>query len=179
MSHFSACVLVKKNGSSPERMAEEADALLSRFDINKETAPYKRRLEEEEIRRIAEHYGIDPADPREIAAKLESWNGDKGGVDEQGVYELSTKNPDGHIDSWSIAAEIGPEECERLLTGQSGEEESIKVVVTPDGRWLDGPWVYGKPNEEQAAALKEWDKKITSVLQENPDAAFFIADCHI
>jgi len=160
-------------------MAQKASDVLANFDINKEMKPYKYYVEADEIQRMAGHYGIDPTNLSGLAEKLEDWNGDKGGVDESGFYGISTKNPDGHIDAWSVFAEVKPEDCERLLFGQGGEEKTVKVVVTPDGKWIDGPWVYGSPNAEQEKELDEWEKKVSSVLQEHSNAAAFIADCHI
>ena len=179
MSHFNACVLVTRNGSSPEQMADKASDVLAKFDINKETEPYKTYVGADEIRRMAKHYGIDPTNLHALAEKFEEWNGDKGGVDEKGFYGISTKNPEGHIDGWSVFAEVKPEDQGRLLFGQDGEEKTVKVFVTPDGKWIDGPWIYGAPNAEQEKELEAWDKKLTALLDEHKDTVAFLADCHI
>ena len=41
MSHFNACVLVTRNGSGPEQMADKASEVLAKFNINMEMEPYK------------------------------------------------------------------------------------------------------------------------------------------
>lgn len=179
MSHFNVCILVRKNGSNTEQLAQKANEMLANFDINKEVEPYKHYIEADEIQRMAKHYGIDPTNLPALSEKLEDWDGDKGRVDETGLYGISTKNPDGHTDYWSIFAEMKPEDRGRLLFGQSGEEKTVKAIVTPDGKWIDGPWVYGAPNAEQEKELEAWNKKLTSFLDEYKDAAAFLADCHI
>ena len=94
MSHFNVCVLVTRNGSSPEQMVDKASEALAKFDINMEVKPYKTYINADEIQRMIKHYGIDSVNLSALAEKLESWNGDKGGVDENGFYGISTKNPD-------------------------------------------------------------------------------------
>lgn len=177
MSHFNACVLVKRNGSNPEQMAQKASDMLANFDINKEMKPYKYYVEADEIQRMAKSYGINPTNLSALAEKLEDWNGDKGGVDESGFYGVSTKNPDGHIDAWSVFAEVKPEDRRRFLFG-GGEEKNCAAIVTLDGKWDMGPWIYGSPNAEQEKELDEWNKKLTTFLDEQ-DATAFLADCHI
>ncbi len=179
MSTFNTCILITRNGSSPEQMADKASTVLAKFDINKEMKPYKSYVSADEIQRMAKHYGIDPANLSELAEKFEEWNGDKGGVDEKGFYGIFTKNPEGHIDGWSVFTEVKPEDRGRLLFGQGGEDKTVKACVTPDGKWVDGPWVYGAPNAEQEKELEAWDKKLATLLDEYKDAVAFLADCHI
>ncbi|HWQ99768.1 MAG TPA: hypothetical protein VN397_02890 [Candidatus Methylomirabilis sp.] len=179
MSHFNVCVLVKRNGANPDQMAQKASDMLANFDINKEVEPYKHSLEEDHIQRMAEYYGIDPANLSALAEKLEDWNGDRGGVDVTGLYGTSTKNPVGHTDYWTILAEIKPEDRGRLLFGQGGEEKIVRAVVTPDGEWIDGPWVYGSPHAEQNKELEAWVMKLTALLDDHKDTVAFLADCHI
>ena len=179
MSNFNACVLVTRNGSKPEQLADKASKVLAKFDINSEMKPYKSYVSADEIQRMAHHYGIDPVNLSALAEKFEGWNGDKGGVDENGFYGISTKNPEGHIDGWSVFTEVKPEDRGRLLFGQDGEEKTVKAVVTPDGKWIDGPWVYGSPNVEQEKELEAWDNKLTTLLDEHKDSVAFLAECHI
>jgi hypothetical protein len=179
MSHFNACVFVTRNGSSLEQMADRADNILAKFDINKEMKPYKTYISAEEIQEMAEHYKINPANLPALSEKLKNWTGDKGGVDEKGFYGISTKNPEGHIDHWSIFGEVKPEDRGRFLFGQGGEGKIVKAVVTPDGKWLDGPWIYGSPDADQEKELKEWNQRVSSLLSEYPDAVSFLANCHI
>ena len=178
MSHFNVCILVKRDGSTPEQLKRKANAMLADFDINKMLEPYKFYVENDEIQRMAGHFGIDPTNLPALAEKFEEWNGDKGGVDEAGFYGISTKNPNGHIDAGSVFAEVKPENRGHLLYG-GGDEKSCAAIVTPNGTWEMGPWIYGSPNAEQEKELEVWEKKIARLLDEHTDAAAFLADCHI
>ena len=179
MSVFNLCILITRKGASLEQMVEEASIVLAKFDINKEMNPYKSYVSADEIQRMAEFYGIDPANLSELAEKFEGWNGDKGGVDEEGFYGVSTKNPEGHIDEWSGFIEVKPEDRGRLLFGQGGEMRSVRALVTPDGQWVDGPWVYLYPDAEQEKELEKWDKQVTMLLEEHKDALVLLAECRI
>ena len=179
MSHFNVCVLVKRNGSSLEQMVHKASNMLAKFNIDKEMEPYKYYVKEDRINEMAEHYGIDPTNLSALAEKLESWDGDKGGVDEGGLYGISTKNPEGHTNDWSVFDEVKPEDRKRLLLGERGEEKIVRAIVTPDGEWIDGPWVYGSPDADQEKELEAWEKKVTTLLDENAGSVALLADCHI
>lgn len=183
MSHFNACVLVKKGESNPEQMVKKANDMLANFDINKEVEPHKYYVEIEEIQRMAKSYGIDtknlPANLPALAEKLEDWNGDKGGVDESGLYGFSTENPDGHIDAWFVFVEVKPEDRGRLLFCEGGEKKNCAAIVTPDGKWYMGPWIYGSPNAEWEKELEAWNKKLITLLDKHKDVTAFLADCHI
>ncbi len=200
MARFNVCVLINRDGSNLEQMAQKASDVLANFDINKEVEPYKCYLEPDEIRRIAECYGIDPENLSRIAEKLEEWKRDRGGVDDSGAYGISTKNPDGHIDDWSIVAEIKPDDHRRILFGYDGgyDRKGCKAIVTPEGKWIDGPWIEifpssrGRGNlteeqkeqvkrlyEKQQKQLEEWDAKIATVIDQYKDAAAFLAVCHL
>ncbi|MEI6238250.1 MAG: hypothetical protein WCP15_01790 [bacterium] len=41
MSKFNTCVLISRNGLSPEELENKADAMLAKFDINTKTEPIK------------------------------------------------------------------------------------------------------------------------------------------
>ena len=161
-------------------MVEKANNMLANFDINKEAEPYKYYIDAETIQKLSRHYKIDPTNFSLLAEKLEDWNSDKGGVDEKGLFGISTKNPNGHIDYWSISDEkVEPEDREKFLSSPNAAEMAPRVLVTPDGKWVEGPWIYGAPNEEQDKELREFDKKATTFLSENKDTVIFFADCHI
>ena len=178
MSYFNVCVLLPRNGSTPKQMEDKASDMLAKFDINKEVEPYKTYVEAKEIQRMAEHFGIDSTNLSALAEKYVEWNGEKGGVDENGLYVISTKNPEGYVDSWSVFTEVKPEDRGRLLFGQDGEVKVVRALVTPDGKWIDGPWVYCAPNAEQEKEFEEWFKKLAALLEENKNTVAFLADCH-
>ena len=71
-----------------------------------------------------------------------------------------------------------PEKQSELLFGE-GEEKICHAIVTPDGKWIDGPWIYGSTkNSEQQQELEAWLTRFTEILEQNKDAALFLAECH-
>jgi hypothetical protein len=175
MSRFNVCIIVPKNSSNSDELAQQAFDTLAKFDLNKEMPPYKHYIKPDVVKSMAGHFKTD--DLSELAAKMESWDGDTGGVDEGGLYGISTKNPDAWIDEWEILTEIKPEDRPQLLFGE-GEEKICRAIVTPDGKWINGPYIFGSPNAEQEKELAAWLKQFNEVLDQNKDAALFLAECH-
>jgi len=166
MSYFNVCVLAKKDGSFEEAMQRASD-MLATFDINKKVEPYKFYISEDEILNIADHYKIDSSNLVALAEKLEAWNCEQGCGDEKGLYCISTKNPDGHLDGWCLIDEVRNIDRGRLLFGEGGEEKNCKAVVTPEGEWFSGPWIYNANlTKEQEGELNAWNKKVVSLLDE-------------
>ena len=115
-------------------------------------------------------------DLAEIARQWKS--NDTFGVDEGGLYGISTENPDRWIDEWEILTEVKSEKQRELLFGE-GEEKICRAIVTPDGQWIDGPYIFGSvKSPEQQQELEAWLKKFAEVLEQNKDAALFLAECH-
>ncbi len=80
MSHFLVWVL----GPDPEKQLEP-------YDENTEVEPHPEYEEGEDLEEMAKHYGT--SDLHQLAAKMGDWHGHEGGVDEHGLYALSTYNP--------------------------------------------------------------------------------------
>ncbi|MFA6495396.1 MAG: hypothetical protein WC246_02760 [Candidatus Paceibacterota bacterium] len=181
MSYFNVCVFVDRDESDFEQMAQRASETIANFDINKNVEPYRYYVTADQISRMAQWYGVDATNIPVLAEKLEEWDGDKGGVDEIGLYGISVKNPVGHTDHWSAPEQIKFEDRERciLSQGEGGKERIIKAVVTPDGEWIDGPWVYGVSNVEQDEELEAWNKKRAALFVEYKNATAFLLECHV
>ncbi len=159
-------------------MAEKADNMLLNFDINKEMEPYKYYVKQDQIESMAEALGIDKTDLQALSENLESWDNDKGGVDENGLYGISTKNQEGQTDYWSIMEVIEPSD-DRKMMFENGTFHIIKAFVTPDGKWIDGPWIYGIADPKQKKELETWNTTVSSLLDTYANAVVVIADCHI
>lgn len=181
MSHFNVCVFVENDGSGLKELAEKVDKIVENFDINKRVEPYKYYIKDEQIQQMAKNYKLDPTNLLTLSEKLEDWNGDKGGVDEIGFYGISTNNPVGHTDYWSMPIEIQPKDYERFLLGQDGDGKIIKAIVTLHDAWIDGPWIYGTPTAEQERERELWEKKIRAILDEykGKNIIAFLIDCHV
>lgn len=178
MAHFNVCVLVSndRNLSLEDLAREKAWPLLDKFMQN-EVAPYKMYIETDDVRRMKEHYKTD--DLQDLATKLEDWNGYQGGgVDGGGLYAMSTQNPDEHYDGWQLFTDVPANERGRLLFGENGEERPCGAIITPDGSWIEGRWLYGPTPEETDRKYQEWFNKIKEVLREHEDCTALLADCH-
>lgn len=177
MAHFNVCILVKKTGNeTDEQMLEQATDAVMKFNSDLEVPQYKWYIDAEEIERMSGYYNTDKLD--ELAEKLEDWNGNKGFVDEGGLYALSTNNPDGHFDYGDILGQVSKEDWHRIFL-EGNDEKVCNAVVTPDGSWISGPWVYSDSNPESKKKLDDWVEKISDIFRKNEDAVAFLADCHM
>ncbi|MBW4622866.1 MAG: hypothetical protein KME17_26340 [Cyanosarcina radialis HA8281-LM2] len=108
-----------------------------------------------------------------LAQHLDEWfNCDEAGVDEEGLYGISTNNPQGWWDSWVIENWIDSLEDKSVFSiGEFIElidedpEISPMVVVEPDGKWHD-----------QEGVDPTWQKEI---LSNYPDYLVVLCDLHI
>ena len=134
--HFTVCIPVKKD---QENIEEKVNSLLERFDLNKQVEPYKKYIAPKEIKDAAEHYNLQKHDLHALAEKMQNWSGFKGSVDEKGLYQMRTDNPDEQTDYWSIYDKITAEElkclarCIELLRKQTQAscEKKMESFVTP------------------------------------------------
>lgn len=98
MSHFTVTVVVPKDRVGKE---DYLDRVLAPYDENMEVPAVKTYLDDDDLKDMAEYYKLDVNDLDALAAKLESWSG-PGGRDEQGLYSLSTRNPESKWDWWEV-----------------------------------------------------------------------------
>lgn len=173
MAHFTLCILVCNDGNTDEQLLEKAVVAANKFNTELEVAPYKRYLEPDDVAHMKRHYKINNIN--ELVTKLEDWNGESGGIDDRGLYTNSTRNPEGYFDYGQVLDKIPPHEWEHAFLG----DRICKAVITPNGSWIDGPFVMFDANPESKRLLREWEKKLRSILRENAEATAFLADCHI
>lgn len=106
MSRFNICVLIPHLPEQPHETEEDIriecekqiNERLEKFNVNHPVTPYKRRLTQEEINQMSHHYTLTPSHLQELAEKISDWCGGEGGVDEQGLYQRTTQNPESHLD---------------------------------------------------------------------------------
>src|SRR5262249_37176096 len=101
MSHFFTVVIVPGT-TAPDQIEDTVSRLLAPYDENLRVHPHKVHLNHKSIERMASHYKKSPQDLTELARSINDWTGDEGGVDEQGLYHLSTHNPQPKWDWWVI-----------------------------------------------------------------------------
>lgn len=116
MSHF-ACLVT----------GDDVDEQLAPFDEAPRTEPRKIYLTDSEVADLAAHFHLDPKDRRRVAARMEAWNGQEGGVDRRGVYRLSTANPDAKWDWWEVGGRF-----RGFFTPKAGKGGVLGGTGTPD-----------------------------------------------
>jgi hypothetical protein len=199
MSHFFTVVIVP--GTTPTNQIEETvSRLLAPYDENQRVEPYKVYLDREDIARMAARYDIAPDNLAELAHYITRWTGLQGGMDEHGLYRLSTYNPEAKWDWWVIGGRwngeirgaprndetgfnFGAEYhqlAENLLpVSQLEHRLTCFAVVTPDGSWHErghmGMWAIVTGEKEQDA----WDKEVMALLQQHQGDLLVGVDCHI
>ncbi|MEO6325961.1 MAG: hypothetical protein ABIT01_00810 [Thermoanaerobaculia bacterium] len=116
MSHF-ACLVT----------GEDVDSQLAPFDENRKMPPTRVYLSDSEVRAVAEHYHLDPADLDAVAAKVEAWSGREGGRDDRGVSSNSTANPRAKWDWWEVGGRFSG-----FFTPKPGSGGVLGGTGTPD-----------------------------------------------
>lgn len=109
---FNIAMAIDEKDKTADDLIREATELLSRYDLNKEVLAYKRYISEDERKDMARYYSIEMADSESLAKKVNDWNEGEGGVDEKGLYQLTTNNPEGRFDSWEIFYYATPDDFE-------------------------------------------------------------------
>ena len=103
---------------------------------------------------MAEHYKIPATDLQKLAEKMPDWRGVPGGVDELGLFAISTSNPDGKWDWYEIGGRWDgfikgrkrPStdtirnniiRASTLLKSQNFAKRIPAGIVTPTGQWVE------------------------------------------
>jgi hypothetical protein len=128
MSHFTVLVI-----------GDNIEGKLAPYSEQLEVEPYKRYINKEERKRMAEYYGVDVEDAEALIAKMPSWSGCEGSVDENGLYYLTTHNPKSKWD-WH---QIGGRWAGSFVLKDGVRSKQV----------LDPSWIWKK--EEVEALIKE------------------------
>lgn len=183
MSHYTCLVILPKDQQpADERDAERAiEPLLAPYDENTGVEPYKRHYDDDEVARMAEHYKIDPADLSALAAKVPDWEGREGGVDDQGLYYLSTYNPKSKWDWYAIGGrwhgDLTEDGRNVFPLTDLASDWSTYAIVTPDGEWHSRGrmgWFACSTDEDD-----QWDAKRYELASAFPDHVGVLVDLHI
>lgn len=180
MSHFTTCAMVPMDlDQEPQVFLDSLDSVINeifkKFDINFKIEPYKFYVDIETIERMARRYKIDKENFKELAEKMEDWDGNKGGVDDSGLYAISTTNPNGHIDAWEVS-EVVPDVNDLLK-----EKFVAHAIVSPDGDWIaSDTWFYSVGDSNQKE-FDEWNEKFAALLRkyQKDGAVCVLVGCHI
>lgn len=180
MAHTPTLVLVPDSANDIE---EEVAQLLLPYHIQIE--PYKVYLDNHTIQRMAEHYKTENLE--QLAQHVQTWFGYEGGVDGEGLYKITTYNPEGHWDYWLIGGlwddglKVKGKHVFRVQEFLAITNEDPKLfpvaLVAPDGTWHQDDQVGGVEitiEERQNA----WQNQVISILQSHPDYLVVCCDLH-
>lgn len=176
MAHFTVCVLLNNAPKDMDAAIEHVNTVLEKYDVNRELPEYRRYFSEEDVALMRKHCNLPNASLNDLLPHVEDWEGYPVAVDEHGLYETTTSNPDGLTDYWTLM-EILPAEGRdaAILT----EERFPKAIVTPDGEWINGPWVYSTEDEQSRKLLEDWIGQVKTLLAAHPTATACLVDCHV
>ena len=174
MAHFDVCIFVSRDAAHP---ADEANKLLSKFDINLRVPLHKEYLGNEDIAAMKQWVakkGKHITSNNGLVQYVAEWTGYSGecGYDKHGLYVVTDTNPEGHIDAWNL---YGPVDDHTKLT--AADHNVLYAVLTPDGIWHSGQVVYAD-NYAQKQAFDEWIKELNALIGQNKDNTAFVAECH-
>lgn len=150
MSHFTVIVI----GENPESQLEL-------FSENLEMEPYQKFLDSEDVKRMAEFYDVSSTDLNALAAHLEDWCGEAGGIEDGRLFYLSTYNPNSKWDWYQLGGRwTGYFKTKSSTVGVTGEPGLLTADATQgyaDQLYKRDIDVAGMRDEAAARALARWD----------------------
>lgn len=190
MAYFRALVIVPPEEKNIKQAVHRLIAPYSRWI---EVPPWKYYLRDSDISSLAHHHGIPSGNLEQLATKIKN-----GGLDENGLYYLTTRNPKGMWDSWSIDSDwdglvqkrrkYGKAygwniELEQLnppyntcLVSQVPKFHEFPEVITPDGVWHS--WDIKPAFSKFDVTWDDWYDKILTLMEQYADHIAVYISCH-
>lgn len=184
--HYCTFVIIGPEGDPDEIVAKT----LEPFDEELKVPPYRKHLEAYEVARMAGHYKLDRHNLHGLAAWMQEWTGNPGGVDRRGLYYTTTFNPDGRWDWYEIGGRWdgfikGAKRnviSTRALSKSPHLKDSVPCyIVTPDGMWLEHERFF--PDGFLSGRIErkpddQWLREVRESLEENADCRVVCVDIH-
>jgi hypothetical protein len=174
--------------------------LLAPFDQNLELAPHKRHITENNVQFFKEKHGTN--DLRVLAEKLQRDFHEEFGVDDLGLFEITTFNEMGKWDYWSLKNYFPIDSARVNRWGKDlapsivlvsdlnlNKENAPHSMLTPDGKWHDVDdfgYVTRLQFEKGLKGLHpanvepmaRWRSHVREVLNQHADHLVLAIDCH-
>jgi len=177
--YFNIAIAKERKGKKVNDLAVEVKKDLIRFDCSVESPQYKRYLDQKEIKKIAEEYKLSTDDREALVKHVQEYNGQgEGGVDDKGMFELSTQNPEGQFDHCEVFYYATPEDFEGKILGK--EWPLVHAFVTPKLEWIEGyrENIEGAVMSGEEDKFYAWKDRLRELLEKNKEHAIFIIKCH-
>ncbi len=164
--------MIIEPASNSEETLDKAESILAKYDLTVEVPEYKYYFDADEINLMKKRY--NSSDLNVLAEEITDWTGgEPGGVDEKGLYVTTTRNPDGHFDSWQI---FGPGELKPGMFTTS--DAYCEAIILDDGMWQASPDVHGLPPVEQNRIMDAWEVWLEGTIKEQLGKTALIVRCH-
>jgi len=185
--HYCLFVLIP-----PEVNVEGAVArAMEPFDEARDVTPYRVHLTHDDVRRMATHFKIDPANTHELAKRIPEWTSREGGVDRDGLYYFSTSSHDGRWDWYEIGGRwngfIPGAPHNTIQAGTLAKSSKLKnclpnCMLTPQGEWIEQERCYfsadWKNMKHERMKRRDWTQFVREALQRWPDYEVVCVDIH-
>jgi hypothetical protein len=196
--HSSTFVMIPEHGDINDLVARALEPFSEDFQVPE----YKRYLDPTEIVVMATHYKLKKTDSKKLATHMEDWCGCLGGVDERGLFAVSTLNPRARWDWYVIGGRWDGAVLGHLTRHDPYDETRAQQnvilsaalagapyltewlphsVVTPEGSWheretlvVEG-WMKWRLETKDDAA---WLREVRGVLETFPDHRVVGVDIH-
>lgn len=173
MTHFTVLVKTELPSGDLDDMDDAIAKLLAPYDENKEMPRYKVFLDADDIKRMAEHYKVDMAQPmmdalNQLLPHMKDWDGDEGGIDmvdgTPKMFRWSTYNPDSKWDWYSVGGRWqGHLTLHVGKMGRQGEHgvfDRNAPLVNADVAFLKDVDFDGMRKKAQAEAIESYYKAV-------------------
>ena len=170
---------------------DAVEAALAPFDESLDVEPFRIHLDHKEILLMANHYNVSPANLQELATHMPAWRSGEGGVDREGLFRLSTCNPDGRWDWYEIGGRwdgnIPYSRSNVIRAGTLARSKHLEkclldYVVTPSGQWLEHERFYPTSEwrtvDKESLPESEWLGIVRETLLRWPDYRVVCVDIH-
>ena len=181
--HYCVFVLIPQDGDIDLKVA----TALAPFDDDLPAPPYKHHLHPSEIQAMARHYKLKKNDWKKLATQMEDWRGGLGGIDERGLFFVSTMNPQAHWDWYEIGGRWDGHipgnvlSVPALLKRRDLKSLLPAALVTPGGSWhqretfVTDSWLHGR---FESKSERDWLIEVRETLGSYPEHRVVCVDVH-
>jgi hypothetical protein len=175
-------------------VGDKPHELLAPFAEFIEVHRFKHFMPEDEVRRMAAHFGLPAADRSPLAARMREWQHAEGGVEDGRLFFYDTANPDAKYDWFAVGGRyagyfrlrtprqpawwqrvLGKRAILRVNQARKADVDTDGVLSAPPAALLiDRDW-HECPLTDDAARIAEWSAEFARRFAAVPDSATLTA----